>query len=180
MQRHEVLIAGRRRARARRLERQTGENRASYGQLWNTARRKTTIPTAAAKATADATGQSVLPVYHTKFIKQKPRKIQIKKRLNISAKTDLPCSVVSLRQLSYLLSKCVVSLPGESLELALVTLLLERARLQAALGLLLLSRCTCAPTPFSNHNEVDSGLHHLYLACFVNLSPEQRLAETSL
>ena len=30
-------------------------------------------------------------------------------------------------------------------------------------------------------NELDSGLHHLYLACFVkNLSPEQRLAETSL
>ena len=29
-------------------------------------------------------------------------------------------------------------------------------------------------------NELDSGLHHLYLACFVNLSREQRLAETSL
>ena len=35
---------------------------------------------------------------HPRFVKQKPRKIQIKKRLK---KTNLPCSVVSLRQLSY-------------------------------------------------------------------------------
>jgi len=38
---------------------------------------------------------------HARFIKQKPRKTQIKKRLNISAKTDPLCSAVSLRQLTY-------------------------------------------------------------------------------